>query len=319
MPDTAQQDVDESTAAPPLPYRVQCACGRTHVGTRGEEAIVVVCPKCAAKTLIFPGSPLAKLRGPLPGLPVETRPNRLMRWRRPLVAGGIALIVVVASLVMLLNSQWFRSSDTSEAAREEQRRQHTTAGNRALADADFPKAAAEFHLARQALSPETMSSEARWLRQIEAETAVMADLSTETLEDVLLLAKGLSDRAWRDLFQSRYRNKAFIFDAEVQSAGAGVFRLDYIGLVAGQPMRIEIHDSRTLRTLPVEWPARLILGLRLAETKRDARGRWLVLADPEAVVLFTNSDCFRTSSIAIDSEFEDVLRWQARLLDISPP
>jgi hypothetical protein len=176
-------------------------------------------------------------------------------------------------------------------------------------------AAEHFRKARQLCRSEASAPEVRWLEQVEKESLLMADLSSESLAEILQLKKGANDKEW----QSRYENKPIIFDVQVQSAGGGVHRLDYPMFAAGHPVRIEIHGSALLRSLPVEWPARLVLGLRLAEARRDARGNWLVLANSENLLLFTEPAMFHGSSTPVDADLAETLRKQAAWLDVSPP
>ena len=102
--------------SPAMPYHVECVCGKTKNGARGEKAQVVRCSGCGGQILIFPSSPLPLLRETIrdalrhparkpatPSIEPETS-----NWRRPLVAAGVTLAVVVAGFIILLNTL-FRS------------------------------------------------------------------------------------------------------------------------------------------------------------------------------------------------------------------
>ena len=307
--------------SPAIPYRVECVCGKMLGGMRGEKALVLNCPGCSTQVLIFPSSPLALLRETIrDGLyhpaPIQLTPS-VGNWRRPLVAAGITLTVVVAGFVILLKTV-FRSGDPSASTNGEAvARAEEIAGRRALADSAFAKAAQHFRKARTHLTKEGEARDARRLEQLEKESALVADLLSESLAEHLQRGKGLSDKAWKDLFRERLLDKAVIFDATVHSVGGGVFRVDYPGYVSGSPMRVEIQNSVFLRSLKEQWPARLLVGLRLLDAKRDSNGSWVVLANPESVVLLTEPAIFTNSSLAVDADLEKVLRDQAELLGLA--
>ena len=143
----------------------------------------------------------------------------------------------------------------------------------------------------------------------------MADLLAEPLADILQRESGKSDAAWKEHFRKNYLDRSVIFDAPVYAAGAGVFRIDYPISVAGRPARVEIHDPPAFRALKVEWPARLLVGVRLAEPRKDPRGHWLILGRPDSVVIFTEPAMFQGSSVPADADLADVLKRQAALLD----
>jgi hypothetical protein len=311
---------------PALPYRVECACGKVLAGERSHRPQTRRCPGCGAKVFVFPSSPLAQLRETIiaslrqdaakAAPPARPRPN----LRRPLLAAGATLLAVAAGFLVLFNGPWFRgahapgkTSGPDEALIHEE----SAAGRRAAAEGAFAEAAAHFQRAR-AEAEKSSGDEARKnaLAQLEAEAALMGDLLSESLPEVLQRAKGLGERAWADLFRQRYRGRALVFDATVHAVGGGAFRIDYPVLVPGGTARVEIHGSNELRALAVAWPARLVVGVRLAEARRDARGNWLVLARPD-IVLFTEPAMFRGSSVPVDAEFADALRNQSRLLGVA--
>jgi hypothetical protein len=316
---------ESNHSLPAIPYRVECACGKELTGERGPKAITCKCPTCGTPVLIFPTSPLCQLRETIrEGLrraaepaPAPMAAPKKAVWRKPLLAGAATLVPAIAALIVLLNSSLFQSTPPTATPPEDRYHDELAAGRRALAEPDFAAAAQHFGAARTALEqkPDAPPLEVRRLRQWERESALMADLLGESLSDVVRSAKGLGDKAWRD----RYRDKAVIFDDLVHSLGGGIYRVDYQLVLPGGRGRVEIHNSPALRALKVEWPTRLIIGLRLAEVRRDVRGELVLLARPDGVVLFTEPAMFQGSSVPRDAEFIEALRRQEKLLNLNEP
>ncbi len=319
---------ERGNSATKIPYQIECACGHLLTGTRSREAVTIRCPKCKAANLVFPSSPLTDLRETIrDGLrnaaeaSKPSAPSGSMIWRKPLVAAGAALTVIVVVFLVLLKSSLFRDAPAYLPADDESTAEAIAAGRQAIADLDYRKAAEHFRYAQviaRKKSRDKGEAEVRWLWQMEQEAAIMADLLDLSLEEVLQKAGGLGDRTWKDQFARRYVDRTIIFDAVVRDIGSGSYRIDYPTMVAGVPVRIEVHQSATLRDLKVQWPARMLVGIRLGEARRE-RGSWLVVAKPESVVLFTEPAFFQGSSVPIDAGLVEQLKKQAAWLNVTPP
>ncbi len=294
-----------ATSAPgvPVPGRVQPAADYRLRQAAPARPSWDRLPEVRRKvTIIFPLSPLLQLRDPK-AKEAAAKATVANRWRTPLRAGGAVLTTVVVAL--LLYEQFFRDGPTPGAA--DRARAETLAGRQALEKPAFAQAAEHFRKARELGRDDLSEAQLRWLEQAQKQAALMADLSSQSLTEMLQSHQGASDEEWRQ----RYANKPLIFDALVHSAGGGVHRLDYTAFSAGHPVWIEIRGSKLLRSLPVEWPTRLVLGVRLAETRRDPRGNWIVLADPENLVLFTEPAMLSGAWAPVDATLADQLRRQA--------
>jgi len=315
-----------------IPFRILCECGGELRGDRGPAAETKRCPSCGRPRLIYPTSPLVNLREtirlglqrPIPEAPPPPKKirKRISRWRTPLLAVSFTIVVVVSFFLIVFESSLFRKGKLREAANRAYIQDETNEGRRALAESAFAEAAEHFKHARARLitdEREKLSAEARWLEQLEQEASIMADLSSESLPQILEISKAMGEQAWRNLFKVRYQNKPLIFDATVSNAGGGVYRIDYALFQDGNPVRIEIHDSPLLKSLNLTWPARLLIGVRLLEARRDSNGEWLVTIKPESVVLLTESAMFTGSSVVVDADLAQQLHKQAGWLNVGPP
>lgn len=312
-----------------IPYTIECGCGNPITGKRVREAATIRCQKCKAETLIFPTSPLIDLRETIRDglrhateLPKVTQPAGPKVWRTPLLAAGAALTIIITIFIVILKSSLFSDSSTNvPPGIEESNAEAIAAARQAMAEFDYVRAAQQFRTARAILHKKTGDNdgaEGRWLWQMEQEASAMADQLDISLAEVLEKAAGLSDRAWKEQFAQRYADKTVVFDTLVHDAGSGIFRIEYPFEVGGLPTRIEVHHSVTLRALKVQWPTRLLVGIRLLEARRE-RGGWLILGKPDAVVLFTEPAFFQASTVPVDAGLAEQLKRQAGWLNVSPP
>ncbi|MCE9533684.1 MAG: hypothetical protein K8T89_21540 [Planctomycetes bacterium] len=263
------------------------------------------------------------LEKPLPVLPAPPRRRtKRDRWRTPLLAAGFTLVVAISFFLILFESSLFRKGKNHSPQDRTYIDEQTMEGKRAIADGKFANAAIHFRQARERLDSidkNRLNPESRWLDQMDREASIIADISGESINDILQLARGLGDSHWKEQFKARYENKAIIFDTLVYSAGGGVTRIDFAGYIGGNPVRIEIHGAASLRGKLTDQPIRLVMGARLGEARKEKNGSWLILMKPESVVLFTDPTMFQGSSVPVDSDMAEVLRRQAAMLDIVPP
>jgi hypothetical protein len=169
--------------------------------------------------------------------------------------------------------------------------ERVAAGQRALAAGKFQLAAEELDQAYMLLEqqPERRRrGESREVVQLRRQAALLADLLTEPLSEILQNAAKEQEDEWPGQFRRRYQTHAVVFDADVTRDGAGQFRLDFHVRAGPQPARIDVSDLKLLEALPRERAPRLLFGARLASIAREPPGIWVVRFDPESGVLLTD-------------------------------
>jgi hypothetical protein len=118
-----------------------------------------------------------------------------------------------------------------------------------------------------------------------AQAALLADLSAESLEEILTHAAGVRGDEWEADFPARYCGKAFLFDLEINGPAGGPYQHSW-RLPAG--VRMQFAELRLLHLLPLEKPTRLLFGARLARMHRDSPASWEVAFEPDSGVLITD-------------------------------
>jgi hypothetical protein len=170
---------------------------------------------------------------------------------------------------------------------------HTHAGQEALARGNFRRAADELDAARILLEQHSGSAgaaETRRVAQLQRQAALLADLMSESLGEILQRAAGQQEEEWQAQFERRYQGRAVVFDADVARAAGGHFTLDYQVRAGPEPARVDVSDLKLLAALPRERPPRLLFGARLAAVRREPGGTWVVQFDPDSGVLLTDLD-----------------------------
>ncbi len=260
------------------PFRVACVCGQIVAGLRRRRYQVLRCPSCGNKVFILGNSPIpssSRQTTPAQGDPVRIR----HWWLAPAIAGVVTLALVAVVFFVLFS--WLNTPPGPQRAdteREELRRA-LAAGRQALAEEKYQMAVREFDRARklraehpQALSPEESAD----LDRLHGESALLADLLSESLGEILQRAAGMREDEWKAQFLTRYQNRAVIFDDRVQRDPAGVPHLTtYEVRAPGEPAVISLEQLTVLKGLPLDRPQRLLFGERLGSVAR--RGcRWPV-------------------------------------------
>jgi hypothetical protein len=192
-------------------------------------------------------------------------------------------------------------------------------GRSALAEGNFQSAAEELESARRSWTAHAEvlpASEGRELAQLQRQAALLADLLTESLEDVLSRIRGLPEREGQSVFNRRYKGKAVLFYARVRRDAAGQYHLDYALTEGDHPARLELADLRLLEKLPLEDGPLLLFGARLAGVHREPAGSWVLGLEPDSGVLLTDRGaalacCFRAWD---DEPLDEVLARQAAWL-----
>jgi hypothetical protein len=240
----------------------------------------------------------------------ESRP--VSPWRRPVLAALATLAIVVAIFALL-----FLLLPPRPSASPEQIQAHITAGQEALAKGRFHEALKEFDVARRQLgeNPRALTpAEERQLTQWRRQASLLADLLSESLDEILLLAARSEDKEWHERFVEHYKGKAVVFaPAEVQRDGAGQYQIHWVVRAGDEPARLEIGDLTMLRTLPPDDPARLVFGARLGSIAREDKGVWVIRFEPESGVLLTDEPAL-AACCPMDTELRKMLDRQREWL-----
>jgi tRNA A-37 threonylcarbamoyl transferase component Bud32 len=300
---------------------------------RDLEAVCLKCLEKAPARRYATAKELGEdLRRFLDGKPVLARGagrlGRLAKWarRRPAVAalaGLTATGLVVGVLLLGSHGQQPRQSEVTAPPSPGTVLQRLEAGKRALAEGKFRVALLELERAvRQRDSqPELLSrAENRELDRLHREGALLARLSSHSLEDILRVAALVRDA---DEWQARFadhKGKAVLFDDVVGRDVQGRPVLRFLQVrVNDEAARVALEDLTLFGRLPLEPPRRLLFGARLASCGREPGGGWVVRFEPESAVLLTD----RGAAVAccpalLDAELDDVLARQKRWLDDTP-
>jgi hypothetical protein len=151
------------------------------------------------------------------------------------------------------------------------------------------------------------------LTQLYREAALLHDLSTQSLEELLGIAQ--AERApeqWREKFRES-RGKAIVFDDVVDLDPWGHSRL------AGYEVRINDERARVhlelklLRQLSLGSGRRLVFGARLANVAREDGGVWVIRFDPDSGVLLTDEGAAEACGLVpVDDNLRRILAEQAQ-------
>jgi hypothetical protein len=296
---------------PSQPFRVACVCGHIVAGLRRQRYQVVPCPSCGNKVFILGYSPIPSSRSrPTPSAPVRHW------WLAPTVAGVVTLALVVAVFLVLFS--WLNPSAAPQRANTEREAlpHALAAGRRALVEEKYQIAVREFDRARKLRDehPEALSpAESADLDRLYRESALLADLLSESLGEILQRAAGMREDEWKAQFLARYQNRAVIFDDRVQRDPAGVPHLTtYEVRAPGEPAVVSLEQLTVLKGLPLDRPQRLLFGARLRSVAREGAGLWVIRFAPESGVLLTDEiaaqNCFPQP---LDEELKSVLKRQA--------
>jgi hypothetical protein len=193
---------------------------------------------------------------------------------------------------------------------------HVTLARAALHEGNFQSAAAELAAANKlrasnadALSPTQTRELLQWLRQAN----LLADLLTESLEEVLRHVDGLPAAEGESLFANRYRGKAFILYCRIRRDANGGFHADYELGDGMRRSRLALAGLELLHDLPLQNGPQVLIGARLAALHRAPDGEWNITLAPKSGVLLTDPGaaaacCFQ---LLDDSQLQEVVQRQA--------
>lgn len=308
----------------PVTFAVECPCGGIARGERRAQPQLAPCPTCGKALFVFPVSPA------LPALLENVSPSALQRVRLPklpdlsprvrfwfapsaaAVLGLVAVGFVIASIVRGTRAEDRRPMTAARAATE-------------LADAEARFSdlceRGSYHVAAEEMKaaydlwrrfPRALPDDrARLLRRRARQAALVADLSPESLGEIVRHAAGLDAREWQIVFDRRYRNKGVILDAQVTRLSGGRYAVDYQLDDDGLAGEWDFEELALVKALNLAKAERLILGLRLAAVERIGRDRWVVRPQPDGGVLFTEPLLFAQLSVPVDDALRERLRTQA--------
>jgi hypothetical protein len=282
----------------PIPFAVQCNCGRSVEGVREVSHQVVPCPHCGAHVFVLPRSPLPEVLLPRPKKKTPAVPANQRRW---LVAAGIGFsFLATAGLIW-----WFGFRDAGPAQNSDNR---SEAVGPLIRQAEKALARGHAATARQALDRvlrpgnQLTGVERRRLAQLRRQASLAADLLEVSLHEVVGTADELPFGEWQAVFRERYQGRAVIFDTRVRRDASGKLSLDYRVFVGQRQARVEIGDLALLKQLQLDQPQRLIVGGRLAAVERTGEGPWVVRFQAESGVLMTHQPLVERLCPALDND-----------------
>jgi hypothetical protein len=180
-----------------------------------------------------------------------------------------------------------------------------------------------FRLAAQELAwsngSDSLSVVQRRLRQqLQSEATLLADLVSDSLEDILRHAAGVSDAEWQADFGHRFQGKAVVFDVKVWRLPDGKVSHSYTLWVGKEPARLELGELTFFQSLPLEEAQRLVFGARLASARLEPPGpTWVVRLQPESGVLLTQPGAAELCCPPLgDREGRQVLARQAAWVNV---
>jgi hypothetical protein len=313
---TLKLRLDKRAAAPGV-YEVACACGAVLRGPREAHAQTVRCLACQSERFILPRSPLPYVHDG--ELPAAAGAARRLRW--PLFAAAAVVPVAVVGLTVLIYSlvrSPGRDKTPPPPSAEERLAAHREAGRAAFADGSFQRAATELKEALDAADQapgKIAGAERRELAAQQRQAAILADLLSESLAEIVRNSLGTPEAEWQAVFARRYAGRSVILDETIHRDAAGQYHGDYSVQVTGAECRIDRKALRILKDVDLSVPQRVLLGFRLAGLRRDPQGGWTILPDPDSGVFLTDPRVFKGLSVPADAELHEVLKRQKYWVD----
>jgi hypothetical protein len=293
------------------PYEVTCACGQVATGFRQREYQTLRCSRCGNEVFVLPLSPFPAVEA------VDDRPrsapataarsaSRL--WGLPVAAVALTLTALILIFYFLLP----RPGNHSETAKEPIG-PHLAAAQRYLDEGNFRQAIHELEVALQAeqASPSLNPAQRQRVTQLHREALVLADLLSESLEEIVRHAAGTAEAEWQREFAQRYQGKSVILDAEVSVNGAGEYEAVYdFFRVNGKEVRLDFSGLKRIPGLAEHLPSRLIFAMRLAGVDREPNA-WVLRFHPDSAVLLTEAAAVAICCPALREDAHDIFTRQA--------
>lgn len=314
MPDPLSPSVPNSGER--FAYLVPCPCGATATGWRSAAFQEFPCPQCGRRLIAFPAHPWLEgpgvadrsAAGPLQGK--ETRKSILF-W--PVLAGAVTLALLIVLYLVVLAPILSRNGKPPPVVSK------GLAPGDALVLARDLLEKGQFRRAFETLDgladKAGFDKKTSVLRQqLHREAALLADLSAEPLEDLLLHAGATAPEEWQAESRRRYRGRAFVFQATFEKK-AGGWESDYpLETDRGEKVRMLWDGLAVFDALPGPGPHHLVIGARLESLEIEAPGpAWTLRWQSGSGVLLTSAAALRTCCPDLDGpELEDLVRRQFR-------
>ena len=301
------RQLGEST---PIYFELLCFCGAPIRGLRQTKPQTLPCPGCGQMRFILPLSVFEN-----PGNETELPAERRRRGKWWLVACVVGLSLVVASS---LGARFlFHAPDSGTRPRrlsDEQRfEQHRSDGQTALEERSFRRAARELQAAVD-LARGLPEAEKRSLIQQQRQAAILADLLSESLAEIVRQSAGVPETEWREIFRERYAGRSFIIDDILHRDAAGQYHQQFKIRLNNAEAKLGLGRVKLLKYLPLNDPKRVVIAFRLEIIRKEKNG-WTIDLDPEGGVLLTDPGLLTGLSVAVDADLRQVLTnqrlWQA--------
>jgi hypothetical protein len=293
-----------------VPFTVRCHCGASLHGLRAVQHLVVRCAQCGVERFILPRSALAAVKANVAN-PESSMSRRVSWrvWRAPLVGSALALAVGVIGIALLLHFAAGPDADTKSAlTTEQQAEQYFQAGENAINGGSFHQAERDLSAALE-LSPRWPAARRQDVMRLQRQAGIVADLLTEAPTEIIRNSLGVPEAEWQTIFARNYAHRSIILDDTIHKDASG-YHLGFKMRVANGAAHWDLSQLSALKSVDLFQPRRIILGLRLAEIRRDDKGGWFVIPEPDNAVLFTDVRFFVGLSVAMDREMEEVLKAQ---------
>jgi hypothetical protein len=187
-------------------------------------------------------------------------------------------------------------------------------GRKLLAEGNFRLALAAMKPEANPLDLSSLTPHERhaW-RQIYRQAALLADILSEPLEDIIRHGAGfVREQEWQEDFRYRFQGKALVLDAEFRRPVGGAWEVSYPLFHGQERARIIVEDLKILQAVPSPEAQRLVVGMRLASVKLENPGpAWVVRFEPDSGVFLTDpAAAARVCRALIDPEALSILERQ---------
>lgn len=300
-------------------YVIACPCGTTPTGWRTASFQEIPCPQCGRRLIAFPAHPW--LVGPGAASPSDRSAaepvrrsegrNSLLFW--PVLAGASTLALLIGFYLVVLGPILSRNGKLPPVAPEDPEPADALVRARdLLGKGQFRRAVETLEALSERPGIDKKSSVLR--QQLHREAALLADLSAEPLEDLLLHAAATAPEEWKAESRRRYRGRAFVFQATFEKK-AGGWESDYpLVTERGEMVRILWDGLAAFDSLPGPGPQLLVIGARLESLEVEAPGPvWTLRWQSGSGVFLTSAPALRSCCPDLDGpELEALVRRQFR-------
>jgi hypothetical protein len=310
----------QKESPPGIPYEVACVCGKIAHGFRQAHHQEVPCKGCGKIVFILPYSPFIALQSHSAKARKSLPPgSRFWKWRWSLLVAA-TLLLAIGGMAYIIYGDFKASSASKEINTFGQ---YYARGQRALAQGKFQLATENLEAAwnlRDRHRENLPVADRREILQLLRQARLLADLSAESLEEILHHAADLvpDEREWQREFTRRYQGKAILFDTEVRPDPVRKFQMGYAVFIDAKRAKIDLSNVELFRLLPMHKPERLIFGLRLADITLEAEGIWGIRFEPNSGVLLTSLEAAAACCPHPVDELREVIDRQALLMGNNP-